>query len=191
MKQTILILLSVALTYSGYSQLTVSRSDGGSVITKLSMGIKVNDGSSLKREFITINTTGCPVQFGDIGVTTMYSDPGYRFKPNGNFGTTEPIVAYEIHHVLYDVFGAHMTTLSNQDIIDIEGRKEFDRYSSWYASENDVSEYLVCVSYVANVRTMAGVIWRYNYKDIKAELDKLKIKFEEGYTPKKDKDKEK
>ncbi len=191
MKQLILILLFSAFTHRGFTQLTVTKSDGGTVITKLSMGIKVNEGSSLKREFITINATGCPMQLGDIGVTTIYNDPGYRYKPTGNFGTTEAIVAYEVHHVLYNVFGEHMTTLSNEEITDIEGRKEFGRYSSWYASENDISEYLVCVSYVANVRTKTGVIWRYSYKDIKAQLDKLKITFEEGYTPKKDKDKEK
>ena len=84
-----------------------------------------------------------------------------------------------------------MKTLSNTEITDIDGQKEFSKYSSWYASENNVSEYLICVSYVSNIRTKSGKIWHYNFKALKDQLNKLEISFEEGYLPKKDNEKEK
>lgn len=84
-----------------------------------------------------------------------------------------------------------MKTLSNTEITDIEGQQDISKFSIWYASENDVSNYFSCVSYVANVRTKSGILWHFDYKAIKEQLDLLKISFEEGYIPKKDVDKEK
>jgi hypothetical protein len=131
------------------------------------------------------------MQIADVGIKTVYASPGYEFKPVGNVMAKEPITAYDLHHVLYNVFGEHIKTLSNQDVKDIEGTQEFSKYLSWYASENNISEYLICVSYVANVRTKEGTIWHYGYGPIKEQLNKLKIAFEEGYAPKEDKSKDK
>ena len=191
MKQLLVLIAFQILSFTGFCQLTLTKTDGGSVVTKLEGSLKVNDGSSLRRDYITINDPTCPLQLNTIGVETSYRDPGYVFKPSGTFQVTEPIVAYEVHHVLYDVFGEHMKTLSNQEVIDVEGKGTFSVYSTWYASEDNVEGYLICVSYVANVRTKSGKIWRYSYRDIKGQLDKLKIVFEEGYAPKKNSDKEK
>ncbi len=189
MKKITLFALCLLYSIFSYSQLTVTKKEGSSVVTKLGMGIKVNDGSTLKREQITINDATCPIQLSDIGIETAYSSSSYSFKPTGSFTTKEPIAAYEIIHLLYNVFGEHIKSLSNTEISDINGQKEFSSYSSWYASENNVSEYLICVSYVANVRTKEGKIWRYNFKALKEQLNNLEILFEEEYLPKKDTDK--
>jgi hypothetical protein len=191
MKKITIFALCLFYSIVSFSQLTVSKKEGSSVVTKLGMGIKVNDGSSLKREQTTINDASCPIQLSDIGVETSYSSSSYSFKPTGSLTTKEPIVAYEVTNLIYNVFGEHMKTLSNTEITDIDGQKEFSKYSSWYASENNVSEYLICVSYVSNVRTKSGKIWHYNFKVLKDQLNKLEISFEEGYLPKKDNEKEK
>lgn len=183
---TILIFYSV----HSFSQLTVTKKEGGSVVTNLGMGIKLNDGSSLKREYTTINDPNCPIQLNDVGIETSYGSR-YFFRPIGNLTTKEPIVAYEIVHLIYNVFGEHIKSLSNTAIADIDGQKDYSKYSSWYASENNVSEYLICISYVSNVRTKGGKIWHYNFKELKDQLNKLEITFEEGYLPKKDSEKEK
>ena len=190
MKKTTLITLLLFCSIVSFSQLTVSKKEGSSVVTKLGMGIKVNDGSSLKREQTTINDPNCPIQLSDVGVETSYAS-SYSFKPTGSLTTKEPIVAYEVIHLIYNIFGEHIKTLSNTEVIDIDGQKDFPKYSSWYASESNVREYLICVSYVSNVRTKTGKIWHYNFKVLKEQLDKLEISFEEGYVPKKDNDKEK
>lgn len=187
--RSILVAVNVFLfTLAGSAQLTITKADGGSVVTKLGMGIKINDGSSLHREYITINDANCPVQLNDVGIETSYAS-SYSFRPIGGIEAKDSIVAYEVDHVLYNIFGEHMKSLSDKEVTDIIGKKNFSKYSSWYASENDVSEYLICVSYAENVRTKSGVIWHYSYKAIKEQLDTLKIAFEEGYAPKKDPDK--
>jgi len=191
MKKLFLLTFCLLFAIFSFSQLTVSKKQGSSVVTKLGMGIKVNDGSSLFREQITMNDANCPVQLSDVGVETSYGSSSYSFKPTGSLTTKEPIVAYEVIHVIYNVFGEHMKTLSNTEITDIDGQKDFSKYSSWYASENNVSQYFTCVSYVANVRTKSGILWHYNYKALKEQLGKLEISFEEGYLPKKDNDSDK
>ncbi|HEY2648677.1 MAG TPA: hypothetical protein VGI38_05770, partial [Puia sp.] len=173
-----------------FAQMAVSKKEGGSVVTKLGMGIKVNDGSSLKREQITINDVTCPLQMGDIGIETSYSSSSYSFIPTGNVSTTEPIVAYEVVHLIYNVFGEHIKTLSNTQVTDINGPKDLSKNGSWYASESNVSQFLICVSFVSNVRTQNGKLWHYNLNALVAQLKKLEISFEEGYIPKKDLDKE-
>jgi hypothetical protein len=163
----------------------MTKSEGSSVTTKLGYGIIVNKGSTLKREKIVLNDSNCPVQLNDVGIETVYSDK-YSFNPTGNFTSKEPVVAVEVVHILYDVFGEHMKTLSNIIITDMEGVQELAKSGSWYASENNVSSYFVCVSYVANVRSKAGQLWHYDFKAIKDELLKLKMEFNEAYLPKKD-----
>ena len=186
MKKITFFFIILFCSFQAFSQLTVDKKEGGSVVTKLGMGIKVNDGSSLKREYTTINDSNCPVQLTDVGIETSYGSSSYSFRPIGNLTVKEPIVAYEVVHLIYNVFGEHMKSLSNTEITDIDGKKDFSKYSSWYASENNVSEYLICVSYVSNVRTKSGKLWHYNFKALKDQLSKLEITFEEGYVPKKD-----
>jgi hypothetical protein len=188
MRQNSILAIILFSSFCCYSQLSVEKKEGSSVVTKLSMNIKVNDGSTLKREYITINDSNSPIQLQSVGVETSYSS-SYSFKPIGSMTAKEPIVAYEVVHQIYNVFGEHMKSLSNTEIIDFESQKEFSKYSSWYASENNVSEYLICVSYVSNVRTKAGKLWHYNFKALKEQLNKLEIVFEEGFEPKKDSEK--
>jgi len=168
-----------------HAQITTSKVNGGSVVTKLSSNIKVNDGSTLAREWIVINDEKCPIQLKDVGINPVYiSGDGYKFKVIGTLNTLEPIAAYEIHHVLYDVFGGHLTSLNNIDIKDLNGPIDLSlSRGGWNPSENEVSEYLSCVSYVAAVRTSTGVIWRFKPELIKQELSKIQIAYEEGYSP--------
>ena len=184
MKNILSLLTLLLISIFSFSQIQSSKADGGTVLTKLGYGITVNEGSTLKRDWITLNDPTCPVQLNNVGINTNYDDSRYSFRPVGEISVSEPIVAYEIHHVLYNVFGEYMQTLSNQQVKDISGTLSFGKYSSWYASENDVSEYFIVVSYVSNVRTKNGVIWKYKPKEIKEELNKTKINYEEGFVPK-------
>lgn len=183
MKNVFIIIQIMSLTLKSFSQITVTKIDGGSVITKLGFNININDGSTLIRDWIMLNDANCPVKLENVGINTSYTDRSYSFKPVGEILVTESIVAYEIHHVLYDVFGNHMKTLSNQEVADISDKKGFDKYSSWYANENNVSEYFIAVSYIANVRTKAGKVWRYKPVSVKEELQKLQITYEDSYVP--------
>jgi hypothetical protein len=184
MKKFYLITLCFLLFISiAYPQITISKLSGGSVVTKLGMGISVNNGSSLSREWIVLNDTTSPLQLQGVGINTIYLPSEYDFQATGIVKVKEPIVAYEIHHVLYNVFGEHIKSLSNLNVLDISLPSELSKLSRWYANENEVREYLTCVSYVANVRTLSGKIWHYKPEIIKQELNKIQIAYEEGYSP--------
>ncbi len=166
------------------AQMVVSKTDGSSIETPLGFGYAVNKGSTLVRQVITLNDTLCPLQLDNVTVGTSYLDRQYRFKSNGSIVPKEPLSAYEIHIVLYNVFGEHLKTLSGTEVADISAPMSIENESSWYANENNVSEYFISVAYVANVRTQEGQLWRYNYEAIKDKLGELKIAFEEEYLPK-------
>jgi hypothetical protein len=163
------------------AQISTNKMDGGSVVTKLDTGLKVNENSTLSRQWIILNEVNCPVQLGNVGIQALYADSQYNFIPVGNISLTVPIVAFEIVHVLYNVFGEYITTLSNTKISDMNGNISLEKYRLWYANENHISEYFICVSYVQNVRTSKGIIWHCNFKDMKEHLEKEQIKFEEEY----------
>jgi hypothetical protein len=183
MKVRLLLLLFVTiLSSTTFGQLNVVKENGGSVVTKLGMGVRVNDGSTLQRDFYTINSAECPLQLQGAGIKLNYSTR-FTFAPVGKVIPNEKITAYEVHHVLYNIFGEHMMTLSNIVVTDIAGPTDLNQYASWYARESSVAEYFICISYVANVRTANGAIWHYNFKAIQAELEKLKLKFEEADLP--------
>lgn len=187
MKAQILFISLLFSFFSAQSQLTVTKKDGGSVVLKLGFGIKVNDGSSLNREWININDASCPIQISEVGINTVFAGSSYSFKSTGLLNVKEDVTAFELVHVLYDVFGEHFKTLSQTEVVDINSSFDISKKGTWYATENNVSDYLICVSYVANVRKKDGSVWRYNYNGIKEQLNTLKIAFEESYQPQKDK----
>jgi hypothetical protein len=74
------------------------------------------------------------------------------------------------------------------DIQDMIGNKPINSKSSWYATDNQLTEYLKCVSFVSKVRTKQGVIWNYNPIEIAYELSKLEIIYKEEYKPSNEKE---
>lgn len=181
MKQVILISIILFQSLLSFSQLSVTKKTGSSVVTRLGFDNKINDGSSLKREYTTVNDSNCPVQLIDVGIETSCASARCFFRPRGSLTTKEPIVAYEVVHLIYNVFGEHIKTLSNTEVTDIDKEREFTSFTTWYTTVNNISEYLICVSYVSNVRTKSGKLWHYNFKELKDQLNKLEIAFEEGY----------
>jgi hypothetical protein len=104
----------------------------------------------------------CPVQLTNpVGVNTNYLKSDYRFTPSGNIETSEPITVYAVLHVLYNVFGEYLVTLSNMDIADIDGTSVINNEDSWFATSNQIHEYFKCVSFVVIVRTKGSAIWNY------------------------------
>src|ERR1051325_5631154 len=80
--------------------------------------------------------------------------------------------------VLYDVFGGRMKTLSATEVTDFSPHMQLalSQLGSWYAWENEVSELLTAVAFVANVRLASGKLWRFNEKAVSDELAKLNLK---------------
>lgn len=162
--------------------------NGGSVKLKLGYGVVINENSSLERTCYVLNDTLSPLRLYSAGITTYYYDSRYRFKSKGAIEVSKGVKAYEIHHVLYDVFGKHIKTLRETEVADIYGSKKLSDTGAWYANENQVEEFLTSVSYVAYVLTDDGKVWKYNPEKIKQELRKIEISYEEGFAPNSEED---
>ncbi len=185
------LVLGLSASASYGQSLQVSTKDGGSVVTSISEDIKVNKGSSLRRTWIALNDPACPLQLIGAGIETQYrGTSGYRFYGVGSAKPLNPMQALEIRYILYDTFGDHIKTLSQTLVVDIKATSAFnlEEENEWYASENDVSELLTVVAFVAQVRTSDGKIWRYDEKAVNSELGKIEVKVATGVLePTKDK----
>ena len=142
------------------STLQITESDGGSVVTKLGYGIKVNDGSTLQRHWYVLNDPSAPAQLTNAGINTVYRESSiggdYKYVPVGNITALKPISAYEVRFLLFDVFGDHMETLSGTTLVDLTGDRSIAKDGTWRAWENQVSEMLTVIAFVARVRRADG-----------------------------------
>lgn len=157
--------------------LRLATTDGGSVTTNLGYGIALNKNSSLHRQWFVINDTSCPISLGDAGVSTSFHDRDYMYKAAGTISAQEPIAAFEVRFMLFDVWGDHMKTLSGTELRDIPEATPFSlsEIGSWRAWENDATQYLTSVAYIAHVRTSDGRAWSYDSKALLRELDTVKL----------------
>ncbi|GJQ22186.1 MAG: hypothetical protein HBSIN02_25410 [Bacteroidia bacterium] len=183
-KSTVLgFAISILISSHAVSQsIKVSTEDGGSVVTELGYGVKVNKNSTLRRSFITFNDPACPVQLNSAGIKTLYDDRSYSYKPVGTLNASEQVSAIDVRFLLYDVFGDHIKTLRGTYVGDVAPNNAFQLkdIGSWRAWENEVSELLTVVSFVAQVRTQSGKLWRYNEKAIGEEMSKVRLKVSSG-----------
>lgn len=113
---------------------------------------------------------------------SSYSLGGYNFKSTGKLKTKENITAVNIRYITYDVLGYYMQTLGGLIVEDINSGKSKDLVEggTWYASGNDVENFLTSVAYVSDVRMESGKIWRYDEELLAKELIKLRLQYLEG-----------
>jgi hypothetical protein len=154
--------------------------DGGSVVTELSPKIKLNEKSSLRRSWIVLNGSSCPVQLNKAGIKTAYGYWGgteqYWFSLDGGANIKQKIQAVEITCMLFDIFGEHLRTLSLTAVEDVETTDSYKLGGRWLAGENDVSHFLTSVVFVTSVRTSEGKIWRFDQKAVFDELARTQLK---------------
>lgn len=181
MRKLLLIIFCLLLYNPANSQITILKKTG---IPATFANRKVHDGSSLTREWIVLNDTKCPIQLNEnVGVGVVFKSSRFRFGSSGYFTTTEPITAYEVHHLLYDVFGDYLNACSETCVKDINGSIKMDQGTTWYGADHELMYYFLCVSYVATVRTQADTIWRFDPLAISEELKKIQIPYKEEYRP--------
>jgi hypothetical protein len=170
----IAVVAAMCVVASGNGQ-EVTRADGGSIRTKLSHGIVVNENSSLRREWVAIHQD-LPLKFqGTPGVTTIY-ESGTRYS-SGDYKYTskttliadpsQAVTAFEVRFVTLDVFGDRMNTLSASEVQDINPGASATFDWSWRAyRENDVSEYFASIAFISKVRTEDGQVHSADYAAI-------------------------
>lgn len=163
----------------------VSRADGGSIRTELGHGIVLNDGSTLTREWIAVDSPSLPAHFVSTpGVVTRYEQDrlrgSYEYNADMSVNVTTPLSAIEIKFITFDVWGTHRKSLSLTEIKDIAiGTIAFSGQWSIF-SENEASEYYASIAYIARVRTIDGRVLEADIGPVLAEAKKFSAKFTES-----------
>lgn len=165
------------------SKATITKESGGSIQTPLEYGIVLNKNSSLNREWITVHDESLPITISStIGVKTIYESAGrsgdYLYKTGFSLQAKEPITAFELRFLLFDLWGKHIKTLSFTEVSDFTGSKDF--VGSWKVfNENEVSEYYASIAYLARIRTQSGRVVEANPVVVLDEARKFSKKFTE------------
>jgi hypothetical protein len=175
---------------TGLGQLEIKETNGGSITTQLGMGIAVNSESSLSRRWFVVNDVSSPARLDGAGIRTLYVDRGYKFQAGGLLiSDNATLAAVEVRFMLFDVWGDHMKTLSYDEVKDIKPSLVLDlsKGGNWHAGENDVSQYLTCVAFIARVRRSDGGGWGMDSQTIKSKVEELKLKLSnEALSPSKE-----
>ena len=162
---------SVQATAPAFS---VSRADGGPTRTELGYGVVLNKNSSMRRQALTVHDSRLPVQItGDAIVQTVYGDREYNYKTSFVVTASEPLTAIEVRFILFDVFGARMKVLSSTDVVDIAAAVPVTLTATWRAWENEASEYMASLAFVARARTQSGQVINADLIPILAEANKF------------------
>jgi hypothetical protein len=179
-----LLVASLSFEQTPARQIALAKTDGGSVVTNLSMGIAVNQNSTLTRRWFTLNDSSCPVSLEGTGVKSVYKPErysgSYSFVPAGMARTQKAIHAVNIVFAVFDVWGDRMRNLSLMQVMDIPEGGTVPFEGSWYASENDVSEFYTSAAFVDRVMLSDGSIWRADRKAIAAKLAEVQIRVSEA-----------
>lgn len=179
MKRNAFFIYLLLICQSSFSQIEVSKLNGGSVQVKLGYELPMNKNSSLTRECITFNELTCPIKLHNYIVSSEFYENKCSFKAKGDIEATELIVAYKIEHVVFDVFGEYIATLVSLEVSDISSLQA-DNFDLWFADKHQVKSFLTSVSYVSEVRKANGDIWKQNSAALELEFSNLKLKFKDA-----------
>lgn len=165
-----LLMISVIANAGNYD---IERMPDGPFAFSIS-GVKINEGSTLSRESILFNDPSCPVSLGAHATIIVYKDRGFRFSGVTDIDVRRQIVAVQVRTILYDIFGKHMKNLANTNPKDFPpGPAKLE--GEWRASDNDITELLTTVTYVARVRLADGSQWVFDQENLHLALKGLNL----------------
>lgn len=152
----------------------ISRLFDGWFATRIS-GVAINEGSTLQRESIVLNIPSSPARIHDARLSFDYGDRRFRYEVSTQLDANVLVRALEVRHVLFNVFGDHMHNLSNTEAVDLSpGTHTLDGAWNMF-QENDLSEHLTTVTYVARARLEDGSVWNADLDAISTALESLDL----------------
>lgn len=164
---------------------TVDTIDGASVVGRPGYSgfmFRVDTASSLFRSWLVVNDKSCPAALSGSGIIIRGSRGKSVLTPTGTISASEPIAAYEVRYVLFDVFGEHMRTIFGTRVTDVpaDTPSALKNIGAWQGTSNEGVQMLTVVSFIAKVRTASGKVWNYDEKAIAGELGKVIPGVDEG-----------
>lgn len=163
------------MSVSAYSEILSSFKDGGSVVIPRSGGyFSHNEGSSLRRSWVTLDDVQCPLEIIDAGISIPGEYTASWFRAAGHVKPRLPISAFEVRFVLIDVFGNFIRTLSHTAFKDFAADVEVPLTDSWpVQSDHDLLLVHTVVAFVAQVRTSEGSIWQYDIQKLADSFNQI------------------
>lgn len=172
----------IAIEADSSRHVNVTRADGGSITTNLGYGLAVAKDSSLHREWIAVHDARMPVQFqGTPGVSTVYVSKDfsgeYRYRARFEVDVKQPVRAFEIRFLTFDVWGEHVRSLHLGQVADLPiGKTQLT--GEWRLfDENDVESHYASIAYVARARLADGKIVEMHTAPVVEEAQKFSEKF--------------
>ncbi len=152
----------------------VREEDGGTVVVRSASGI-LNQGSSLKRRWLSVNDLSAPVQLNKSGLYPRFDEKEeiHVLMPVGTAQPTQAVSAVEIRYMLFDVWGEHLSTLTTTRMVDTSTTFDLRDGAGWPAWENEVAQLVTVVAFVARVRLENGQIWTYDPERLTSEIRSL------------------
>lgn len=136
---------------------TISKASGGSVKIQRGMG-SVSARSTLELEWVMVNDSSLGIVFdGPVGANGIYDDPWYRYESNMRMLALQPVTAFEVRILTFDVWHQFTGTLAFSQLEDLSvgQRKSFGRFWGIYG-ESQLRDHFASVAYVAKVRFADG-----------------------------------
>ena len=138
--------------------------DAGPMAIDIGYGIIVNKDSTLRRKWVVVNDPNLAAQISNYnGTRTSYDTDNRRwvYEASYSIAVTEPIVAFEVRIIPFDIWGERDTPLSTTEIADqaVGDNARFD--GKWrIPRESTALEHYVSVAYVAQVKLKSGKVLR-------------------------------
>ena len=174
------------LSVSAYSEILPSFNDGGSVVIPGTFS-NYHEGSSLRRDWVTLDDVQCPLEIIDAGISIPGEHQLSWFRAVGHVKPRSPIAAFEVRFILIDVFGNFIRTLSHTVLKDFAADIEVPLTESWSVqSDHDLLLVHKVVAFVAQVRTSKGSIWRYDVQKLAESLHQIGLPAGEALRESKD-----
>lgn len=140
-------------------------------------GIKVNDGTTLNREWVIVTDDNMPAKLANFSTKTSIGERDWVYDIDYQVEIIENIQAIEVRFIPFNVWGESSRPLSATDIVDLSsGDHEFS--AEWrILSENDAVEHYAMLGYVAQVKMTSGAILRADTKSVIEEARKFSEDF--------------
>jgi hypothetical protein len=161
----------------------VTRISGGSIRTPISQSQVLNEGSSVRRDWIAVKHADLPVQIRDTPGLKVAAEsrrgrpPGFVYTASLDVQATQSIAAIEVRFLTFNIWGLHERTLILTEIKDFPlGGTKLE--GIWNArSARQAGEFHTSIVYISRVRTMDGKVFVADPQPVIDEARKLDPNF--------------
>jgi len=118
------------------------------------LSVEFNKGSSLQRESVLFNDSSCPIQLSTNAMSFSYEGNRFRLSSAMHLSVDQPVMALEVRHILFDLFGRHMKNLSSLEAQDF-AVGPLPLHATWNLFDDNTPSQFTYYGYLCCTRTSA------------------------------------